>query len=76
MPPSDLLCSDEAGLTQLILVVQLFFLSHTVLELGLQSGSATLHCCKLLFGIIQDAFSHLYVLLGLLEGLLYKYLHF
>ena len=59
MPPSDLLCLDEAGLTQLILFIQLFFLSHTLMELGLQRGSATLHCCQLLFGIIQDAFSHL-----------------
>lgn len=54
-PSPDLVRSDEAGLTQLILLVQLFFLSQTVLVLGLQRGNAALHCCQLIFCIIQDA---------------------
>lgn len=52
--PTDLVCPDEAGLTKLKLLVQLIFLSHTVLVLGLQRSNAILHCFQLLFGIIQD----------------------
>lgn len=53
-PLPDLVCPDEAGLTQLILLVQLVFLGQTFFILGLQRGNATLHFCKLFFGIIQD----------------------
>ena len=67
---SDLVCSDQAALTQQTLGLQLVPFGQAVVVLGLQGGDALLHHRQLGLGIVKDELGGLQVLLSALQRLL------